>query len=438
MSGSEAGPNNLVQAFAEEMTRVWRAHGKPNPVQMETTARKEGMTGGKTAFRDVMIGSFLSKWTTVESFLRVLGEDPKQWQAQWEAADDQSRTAKTAGSGGLEPPANKPAPAVTAPPANEVVADAHNTDADRPPAVGRGSRMLWAAVAVAVLSSVLSVLVTLAVAGDRGGQPDAPGRVVEVQNQIAIGDDGLIEDPNGPAYLSTKPQPKCSQHNCKIDGTDMQTGALLVVVCQIPNGASMVNYNTQVNDAQNNSHKAQSARWYQGRFPDGRTGYLSEIFIAPKHRGGLGLPTCSQPFDTSALGANGPRNASGTVGAGGDSSGAARPLTKDDVDATCTIVPTPARGVQVTLTYTITAKTGGRLDLGAEIYSDDATELADGFGDLHSYLIKAGPQKISRPLKIPGTLKPGNYEIVGELWPDGKIGTGDTVVGPTCTTFSIP
>ncbi|WP_432830559.1 hypothetical protein [Dactylosporangium sp. CA-092794] len=115
---------------------------------------------------------------------------------------------------------------------------------------------------------------------------------------------------------------------------------------------------------------------------------------------------------------------------------APRPLTKDDLNVTCSVEPAPP-GAQVTLTYMITAKIEGRADLGADVYADDGTSLADGFGDLHNYPIKPGVQSVPRPLRIPAKLDHGDYEITGELWPEGKIGTGETIADPTCATFSV-
>ncbi|MFB6393593.1 hypothetical protein [Polymorphospora lycopeni] len=33
--------------------------------------------------------------------------------------------------------------------------------------------------------------------------------------------------------------------------------------------------------------------WYKVVLHDGRAGWLSEVYIAPEHRGGMGLPRCA-------------------------------------------------------------------------------------------------------------------------------------------------
>lgn len=39
-------------------------------------------------------------------------------------------------------------------------------------------------------------------------------------------------------------------------------------------------------------HRADSDLWYRAAFPDGRSGYLSEVYVNGEDRGGLGLPSC--------------------------------------------------------------------------------------------------------------------------------------------------
>jgi hypothetical protein len=92
----------------------------------------------------------------------------------------------------------------------------------------------------------------------------------------------------------------------------------------------------------------------------------------------------------------------------------------------------------VTVTYTITSKAEGRADLGAEVYDGNGDSHADGFGDLDSYLIKADTQVVPRPMHIPAKLASGDYEVSGEIWLEGKKGTGDTITDATCATFSVP
>ena len=111
-------------------------------------------------------------------------------------------------------------------------------------------------------------------------------KIIVVQNKVALGPNKLLED-DTPAYLSTKPQPYCARQGCKVPGTEMQSGAVLAVTCFI-HGPEMVNYNLDAPEAARNPNRAVSRIWYWASFPDGRSGYLSEIYVEARYRGGLG------------------------------------------------------------------------------------------------------------------------------------------------------
>jgi hypothetical protein len=114
--------------------------------------------------------------------------------------------------------------------------------------------------------------------------------VLVVQNKYATGSSSLLED-RTPAYLSTSPEPYGAERGCKVDGTDMKSGALLAVTCWLE-GAEMTNRDTTSLGIEQNPHGVTSKLWYRGVWPDGRTGYLSEVYVEAQCRGGLGLPRC--------------------------------------------------------------------------------------------------------------------------------------------------
>jgi len=122
--------------------------------------------------------------------------------------------------------------------------------------------------------------------------PVAPvaAAVVTVQNKVALGESELVEDAS-PAYLSSRPEPFCGRNGCKVDDTEVVSGALLPATCTVT-GADMWNYNLD-SPAGQNPGRAHSARWYRLSWPDGRSGFLSEVYLDPASRGGLGLPTCA-------------------------------------------------------------------------------------------------------------------------------------------------
>ncbi|MFR9805634.1 helix-turn-helix domain-containing protein [Pseudonocardia sp. RS010] len=163
-----------------------------------------------------------------------------------------------------------------------------------PPGPVTGVRRRTVAV-VAVVAALLGAAVAGGLALLAGGdaQPVAaapvPSAVVTVQNKIALGASELVED-TGPAYLSSRPAAFCATKGCKVQGTEISSGALLAATCTA-RGDMMWNYNLD-SPAAENPHRAKSDLWYQVSWPDGRTGYLSEVYVDPASRGSLGLPSC--------------------------------------------------------------------------------------------------------------------------------------------------
>lgn len=147
---------------------------------------------------------------------------------------------------------------------------------------------------------VVAVLATALVAGGAGwlaartlGAPAAASAgpaVVTVQNKVALGAEDLVED-SGPAYLSSRAIAFCGPRGCKEDGTDVVSGAMLPATCTVV-GERMWNYNLD-SPVAHNPHRVESELWYRVTWPDGRSGYLSEVYLEPGSRGGLGLPACS-------------------------------------------------------------------------------------------------------------------------------------------------
>lgn len=115
--------------------------------------------------------------------------------------------------------------------------------------------------------------------------------VVVVQDMIATGRSGLIEDTTTPAYLSSKPIPSCSSKGCEIPQTQMSSGVVLQATCKIQ-GARMTNENLASAGIAHNKGGIISSLWYRCIFANGAAGYLSEVYVAAAYRGGLGLPTC--------------------------------------------------------------------------------------------------------------------------------------------------
>ncbi|WP_229402594.1 hypothetical protein [Micromonospora okii] len=122
-------------------------------------------------------------------------------------------------------------------------------------------------------------------------RPSAPAAII-VHNKVAIGPNGVAEDSTA-AYLSTKPVAKCTARGCKIAGTEVWSGTELVARCWV-RGDRLTNRDLTSAGIEQNPGGVASDLWYEIALHDGTVGYLSEVYIAPEHRGGMGLPLCAQ------------------------------------------------------------------------------------------------------------------------------------------------
>lgn len=258
----EAGP---VQAFAAELRRVREAAGNPKYLQM---ARATGRS--RTALSEAAGGDHLASWETVEAYLTACGQDPAPWQSRWEATRAQVRPER--------PRATEPQPAA-------------------PPAQRRRVRPLAIAVTTVV---AIAAIVAVALAGNsrnvgradtRSAAAPRGSAVIVVQNKVAIGSSSLTEDVT-PSYLSAITEPACAKNGCEVAGTRMWSGAILYALCQV-HGATMTNEDLASPEIQDNPGGVTSALWYRAQTRAGRIGYISEAYLTPASRGGLGLRKCT-------------------------------------------------------------------------------------------------------------------------------------------------
>jgi len=261
---------NPVHAFAAALRELRERAGNPTYLKM---ARATGKS--RTALAEAAGGDHIPRWETVEAYVRACDSSPDEWRAKWEALQE----------------AREPTLVNTASLADE-------TEAFRTPAprwVKRRTLVWSAAVALVVAGSVVVVTTMLPSAGGQETRspsttrPSGPVAIV-VQNKVAIGTE-LLEDFT-PAYLSSKPIPFCGREGCKLEGTEMSSGAVLAVDCYVT-GAELSNADLSSPGIERNRHKHTSSLWYRAVLPGDRTGYISEVYVKPEHRGGLGLPRCS-------------------------------------------------------------------------------------------------------------------------------------------------
>jgi hypothetical protein len=295
--------------FARDLRALRDTAGTP---KFATMARRTGRS--KTALADAAGGQHLPRWETVEDFVRACDADPAPWHQRWlalrvgdaatpsaPAPPDESDASDEERSG--DEPAAAPVVNGAVAPAGPAVTDPRPpapppTTAPTEPSPAEGPRRRRRAVLVAAV--VVGVLLVGALGFLLGrvtepGPPVVPQTVeaIVVQNKVALGPDSLVEDTT-PAYLSTLALAYCAQpsRNCKVAGTEMSSGAAVVANCWT-RGQMMWNWDLSDPTAQANPNRVRSDLWYRASFPDGRTGYLSEVYVERGDRGGRGLPRCN-------------------------------------------------------------------------------------------------------------------------------------------------
>lgn len=150
---------------------------------------------------------------------------------------------------------------------------------------------------VVCLGSVVALLLINASGGKKTLSAPAPrheaspGKVIQVYNRVTSGPRKMRED-KSPVYLSTKPVIFCAERHCRIPGTNRQSGDTYdAAVCQ-----RLGERTTNGEDASridNHNPGLFSSRLYYGvRLDEETFGYVSVVWINPKQRGGLGLPSC--------------------------------------------------------------------------------------------------------------------------------------------------
>jgi hypothetical protein len=119
----------------------------------------------------------------------------------------------------------------------------------------------------------------------------SPGKVLQVDNRVTSGMK-MAEDPS-PTSLTTKAIAYCGKRGCNIPNTERQTGGSYdAAVCQ-RRGEEISNGNDGSPTDDKNPLLDSSDRYYGVRLEATDTfGYVNEVWIARRQRGGLGLPPC--------------------------------------------------------------------------------------------------------------------------------------------------
>ncbi|MFD4675450.1 helix-turn-helix domain-containing protein [Lentzea sp. NPDC058450] len=250
-------PDDSVTRFLEDFAATVQRHN------LSLRAAEQRVPWSKSTISRALNGTTLPKLNLVLDVLKAAGLPPEELEP-WKTRHTELATTKPP-----EPPQAPPAP-------------------PRRPALTTAA----AALTAATLATVTTLLLTQdsTATPQQTTQPTTRPMALEVQNKVALGATDLREDTT-PVYLSTKTVGSCARNNCKLEGTEVTSGALLVATCHTT-GAELVNYNLDAPDSKSNPNAARSTLWYRVRTPNGISGYLSEVYVLPRDRGGLGLPPC--------------------------------------------------------------------------------------------------------------------------------------------------
>lgn len=119
----------------------------------------------------------------------------------------------------------------------------------------------------------------------------ATGKVLLVDNRVTNGATQMREDPT-PVRLTTKPWINCGSRGCNVAGTERRSGQTYdKAICQTT-GERTTNGHDGSSIDDRNPGLFTSTRYYKVKLTNGKTGFVSEVWINKKHRGGLGLPKC--------------------------------------------------------------------------------------------------------------------------------------------------
>ncbi|SFF35264.1 Helix-turn-helix domain-containing protein [Actinacidiphila alni] len=228
------------------------------------------------------------------AFATACGADVEEWRAHWlhahravaEAADTGRVAPTVAEATDLGQPSGPPGP--------PAVRDAAQEGDTVPPgtAVSAESRWRLRTRLLALASCGLAALATTAALLYSGHKsPSVDFASATVQNKVAFGASGFSEDTT-PVYLSSRTVSRCAARGCEVAGTEMWSGAKVVVSCW-RTGEKLTNEDVTSAGIERNPYAFSSDRWYSVLWKDGRHGYLSQVYVDADSRGTLGLRRCT-------------------------------------------------------------------------------------------------------------------------------------------------
>ncbi|MCH0571075.1 helix-turn-helix domain-containing protein [Streptomyces sp. MUM 136J] len=250
-----------------------------------------------STLQEAAAGRRLPTLAVTLAFARACGADQGAWQCFW---TEVRRAVDTGASVAPVPPwsagtVGRPEQGRTGEP-DRPEGQGRPDESGAPRPAGKRRPKVTRTARIAAASGLL-LLVAVGVPGGLwlASTPDRPHHrdfaSVVVQNKVAIGPTALLEDKT-PAYLSSETISHCAARDCKLTGTEMWSGAKLVVFCWT-RGEKLTNEDITSTGITRNEGGVSSDLWYGAKWKDGRTGYFPEVYLTPAGRGGSGLARCS-------------------------------------------------------------------------------------------------------------------------------------------------
>jgi Protein kinase domain len=159
----------------------------------------------------------------------------------------------------------------------------------------RRKRIAITAVAAGVAVVVGGVAYAQHGRGTSNSVASAPRLVIF--DKVVFGKAGLREDPT-PAALSTELRLGCHRLGCNVRGTERHSGGTLPPPVCVATGPLVTNGSLSDPSDDHNPNLVASALWYGVSDGKGNSArhlrYISEVWVSPHQRGGLGLPPCER------------------------------------------------------------------------------------------------------------------------------------------------
>jgi hypothetical protein len=317
--GLQVGKSASTISRAEDQLEAALASADLDPRQLLSRSRDAyALDGVLVDALAVLQAALIEDWAAISALLRTLGVsadratltasehwsplareavheallDTLAWERDHQAADASVATQR--------PLAPADARAPTESPADERSAESpppHLADTAAPLPVTVPGAPKRPRIGAQRLAMVAATAVILALAGfavwralDAPETPPVGEVTLVVDNRVTAG--AVMREDRQPVSLTSRAIAYCGRAGCVLPDTERHSGqSYRPATCQL-SGERVTNGNDGDPADDANPGRFESRRYYGVRLSDGVLGYVSEVWIRARDRGGLGLPRC--------------------------------------------------------------------------------------------------------------------------------------------------